>query len=341
MKRIISILTALVILAALFAIPASAATSAKEWDRMTGAGKLDVDSKGVSIQLDEGLTFYKYTKATFDIKNFSMKYNMKMNTDYLGGYFSVTMSDKKAFSGSTGLFLLFHMDGKYEFRLEGQILNRGYYLTPRSRVIDVEFGTDTTMYGKDNGNGTYSITFEGNERDYTFEIPETYQFTEDLNGQGYISFGGSLGPTQIEYEGYTPADYTFTVYEINGVTMELDPASVTSSSNTSNSSGNNSNITDSSSDPEGTIVIGGDPDTSDEQEATNDTDTDTDADTDTVVEEEGNNLLLIVIIICAVVIVLAAAAVVAIILIKKKKANAAADVEETEAEAEAEETTEE
>ena len=321
MKRIIAIFAAIMLVTALLTVPASAAISPNNWEKMTGPGTIEVNSTGTTVTLDEGFTFYKYTESTFDIKNFSCKLKFEHTAQNFGQYF-FTMSNKKAHSGSTGLFLLFHIqDTNYEFMLEGQILNAGLYLEPRSTVLPVDISEDVTMYGKDNGDGSYTVSFEGCEKNFTFHIPENYQFTEDLNGQAYISIGGNMSSSVVE-AGNTAK---FTVYEINGTSMVLDPNAVTSSNN--------------SSDSDGAIIIGGGDTTSDVDTDTN-TNTNTNTDTATDNAASSSNTLLIVIIICATVLVLVAVGVVVAIVVMKKKNGAgvvAADTAvETEAEAEAE-----
>ncbi len=322
MKKILTLVLAFVLLFTLCVMPASAAVSKGDFDKMAGAGKLTLDKTGARVDLEEGLTFYKYTAKAVNVKEFTCKFKISYN-GYHRNYYSITLMNGKAYSGKQGLFLLLRVEADNTLDVEGQIINTGFFLSdPKSAKVTVDCTKELVMKGKDNGNGTYTISFEGGTGEYTFNIPENYKFTEDLNGEGYLTFGGTLDedqePCALTVISYNDIDFT-----------DNTPTS------TSSSSGGSSN--NSSQEDENTIVIGGSSETESEGESVADTNTNTDTDTkeenkETVADsQDEDSSLTVVIIICACVAVLVVGGAVAAILIVKKK-NAAVTVDEAEAE---------
>ena len=107
MKKIITILLAVVLVFSLCAMPTSAASAKSEWKKMTGPGKLEFNEQGVKCVFDEGLTFFKYTKQMVDCKNFSCTF-IAERTEFSNAYFAVTLTACEGYTGTgaQGLFLL-------------------------------------------------------------------------------------------------------------------------------------------------------------------------------------------------------------------------------------------
>ena len=312
MKKIISILVAIVLVLALCAMPTSAASAKSEWKKMTGPGKLELNEQGVKCVFDEGLTFFKYTKQMVDCKNFSCTF-IAERTEFSNAYFAVTLTASEGYTGTgcQGLFLLMRANNDNTLNIEGQILHTGYNVSkPKSKDIKVDTTKPITIYGKDNGNGTYTVTAEGGEGDYTFEIPENYMFTEDANGQSYLTIGGTMN------EG--DAARAMTLVSVNGIDMSGNKPEPESSSQ-STTGGSSDNTTDGGDNN----IIGGDSNIIGGDNTTTTTDGE--------VEEEAssNSALIIVIVVCGV-LVLGAIAAVVIIIIKKKSATNEETQEETE-----------
>ena len=290
MKKLLSFITVIAILLAFCVMPASATTEKKSWEKMTGPGTLSLNEEGVRVDLDEGLTFYKYTAEEVDVKDFTCKFKVSYE-NYVRSYFSITLMNGKAYSGKTGLFILMRVKDDNTLDVEGQIINTGYYLTdPDSVDVSVNCKDVITMHGKDNGNGTYTISFDGANEVYTFEIPENYQFTEDLDGKGYLTVGGTVdedaGKRAITVISYNDLDFS-------GNKETTDEVSSTDSTS--------SDIT----------VIG------DNTNTNTNTNTDTDTNTDS---QSSSNTVVIVACVCGGVVVLAVAAIVVVVMKKKKTA---------------------
>lgn len=315
MKKIISVLVAIVIVFSLCAMPTSAATAKSEWKKMAGPGKMELNEQGVKCVFDVGLTFFKYTKQMIDVKNFTCTYIPHFN-ESSSAYFGVTLNTSQGYAGtgSQGLFLLMRIYEQGTVNVEGQILHqdpKSANLTdPKSTNIKVDTTKPLVLKGVDNGNGTYTVSFEGGTGEYTFEIPENFQFTEDANGQGYFTFGGTMN------EGEEGDQRAMTVVSVNGIDLSGNQPEPESSSKPTSSG------SDSTTDDGGIItgddsdIIGADNTTTDGEE----------------VEESSNSSLIIVIVVCGVLVLGAVAAVVVIAIKKKsaKKETAEETVEKTE-----------
>ena len=291
MKRVITFFLVLALVLSLCAMPTFAATSKEDWKKQTGPAKIELTEEGLKCVYEEGLSFFKYTKEMIDIKNFKGKFIFH-NSDTPGKIYTMTLTASKSYTGvgSTGLFLLFRVPREGVVNVEGQILHMDYYLTEPTRNKDI--AVDTTkpivVTGTDNGDGTYTVGFEGATDSYTFEIPENYQFTEDANGQGYFSVGGIIDEN---YEG------AMTVVSINGIDFsgnkpEPESSSVPTTSQDVIIGGNGEDV-----------IIGAE---------------NNEENTEEQVEETSPNLTL-VIVICGV-IILGVAAAITILVIKKKSA---------------------
>lgn len=213
MKKFACILLTLVLVAALVVMPSSAATNKSDWQKQNGPATIKLTEEGIRCTLDEGLSFYKYIKDPVDAKNFTCTF-IPHYEEYHGSFFAITLTGTKSYAGpgSNGLFLLFTLKSENVLNVEGQILHVGYYLTgeppERNKDINIDTTKPITVKGLDNGDGTYTVSFEGSSDSYTFEIPENYQFTEDYNGECYFSFGGSCG---------TDEKRAITVVSVNGI----------------------------------------------------------------------------------------------------------------------------
>ncbi len=291
MKKTVTVILALVLLLSLCVMPASAKTEKSEWDKMTGPGEISFSDEGVNITFSEGLTFYKYTKAPVNVKDFTCRFKVR-EENYLSAYYSITLMNGKAYGGKQGLFLLLRIKDDNIMNVEGQIINTGLKLTDPDNVnITVDCTKEMVLKGKDNGDGTYTISFEGGVGEYTFNIPENFKFTEDLNGEGYLTIGGFSHDDGLSR--------TLTVISYNDVDFTGSKPKESDSSNGSGSA--------DTSDSEGGIIIGDD---TSEGEISEDEQTDNQAE---------DSSLTLVIIICAVIAVVVAGAVVVLLVLKKKQ----------------------
>ena len=317
MKKIISVLVAVVLVFSLCAMPISAATDKSEWKKMSGPGKIELNEQGVKCVFDVGLTFFKYTKQMINVKNFTCTFIPHFN-ESSSAYFGITLNASKNYAGTgtQGLFLLIRVYQQGTVNVEGQILHQdpssANLTDPKSTNIQVDTTKPLVIKGVDNGNGTYTVSFEGGTGEYTFEIPENFKFTEDANGEGYFSFGGTMNIGEEDDQ------RGMTVVSINGIDLSGNKPEPESSSKPT-SSGSDSATDDGSS------VIGGDSDIIGADNTTTDTD-------GNETEEASNSALIIVIVVCGVLVLGAVAAVVVIAIKKKsaKKETAEETVEKTE-----------
>ncbi len=317
MKKIISVLVAVVLVFSLCAMPISAATDKSEWKKMSGPGKIELNEQGVKCVFDVGLTFFKYTKQMINVKNFTCTFIPHFN-ESSSAYFGITLNASKNYAGTgtQGLFLLIRVYQQGTVNVEGQILHQdpssANLTDPKSTNIQVDTTKPLVLKGVDNGNGTYTVSFEGGTGEYTFEIPENFQFTEDANGEGYFSFGGTMNIGEEDDQ------RGMTVVSVNGIDLSGNqPEPESSSKPTSNGS-------DSATD-DGSSIIGGDSDIIGADNTTTDTD-------GNETEEASNSALIIVIVVCGVLVLGAVAAVVVIAIKKKSAAKETAEetVEKTE-----------
>lgn len=239
MKKLIAILTAVIILASIFTINVSAETNPKEWSRMTGPASFAISPDGVSVEATEGVSFYKYTKDSVDITDFTCTFTLEQENYWDGHdgqhryYYSLILTNKAAHSGSQGLFLLMFPTSGRSLRIEGQILNTRYLLSPTYVELDLDTTAPITMHGKVVDGTHYELTFDNCKGSYKFEIPVNYQFHTDLDGKAYFGFGAT-----VEDEGEKAK---ITVTDVNGI--EMSGKNATLNSNTSgNSSGSDTDI---------------------------------------------------------------------------------------------------
>lgn len=198
MKRILSIAAAL-LLVLLLTLSAAAATTEKEWTRMTGPAEISLSDAGITCTATEGVSFYKYTKDVVDVRDFTCRFTLEQENYWDGHdggshqyYYSILLTNKAAHSGSQGLFLLLFPTSGRSLRIEGQILNTGYLLSPSYVEFDVDTTAELVMHGKVVDDEHYEITFDNCKQAYKFEIPVNYQFHTDLDGDGYFAFGASV-----------------------------------------------------------------------------------------------------------------------------------------------------
>ena len=252
MKKIaLSIL--LVIILSTLSFTVSAETTKKEWTKMTGPAEFSIGSEGVSLTAKEGLTFYKYTKDTVDITDFSCTFSLEQENYWDGHegeygyyYYSVILANKAAHSGSQGLFLLLFPTSGRSLRIEGQILNTGFLLSPTYVEFDVDTTSDMVMHCKVIDDKYYEISFDNCKETYKFEIPLNYQFHKELGGKGYFGFGAkTINNDQISMTVSKVNDKDFTGSE---EIVESTPSTESQSSNdmpqenSQNVSTNNQNV---------------------------------------------------------------------------------------------------
>lgn len=253
MKKLIAILTAVIILASIFTTNAFAETNPKEWSRMTGPASFAISPDGVSVEATEGLSFYKYTKDAVDITDFTCTFTFEQENYWDGHegqhryYYPMILTNKAAHSGSQGLFLLMFPTSGRSLRIEGQILNTGYLLSPTYVEFDIDTTAPMTMHGKVVDGTHYEITFDGSKDSYKFEIPVNYQFHTDLDGKAYFGFGAA-----IDDEGEKAK---MTVTSVNGIEMSGKSATLNTDSS------DDSAATDAESDSE---LLGADIELADE-----------------------------------------------------------------------------
>ena len=301
MKKIFSILLALVLVFVLCIMPASAETNSSEWKKGTGPAEIDFSDEGTKIVLEEGLSFY-YFKNQVNVRDFTVK--LKLNTpNYEGdpdwGYWAMLIGGDGKFSGSSARqnFVLFVPRGEANIRVDSRILSSGIggAIEPKSKMLTENVKEyDLTIQGKQVDDDTYSLIFNNGAMVYEYSIPENMNFVEDLNGQGCLGFGGCINPNMSE--GYEQGSFNIVVKEINGVAMngKNPPAS----SNNSNGGATNGNTTEDSD-----FIVGDSIDTTDTNNATT---------------EESVNTLLISFIICSGVLLLAVVVAVVVIIILKR-----------------------
>ena len=218
MKKILSIFITAIVLLSVMCLSVSAETNTKEWTRLTGSASLDINSEGTTVTGAEGVSFYKYTKSKVDITDFTCTFTLEQENYWDGHdgshryYYSVILTNKAAHSGSQGLFLLLFPTSGSSLRIEGQILNTGFLLSPTFVEFDVPVMEPITMHGKVVDGNYYEISFDNSKQTYKFEIPVNYQFHTDLDGEGYFGFGAT-----IHSEGETTK---MTVTEVNGIEMK-------------------------------------------------------------------------------------------------------------------------
>lgn len=218
MKKILSIFITAIVLLSVMCLSVSAETNTKEWTRLTGSASLDINSEGTTVTGAEGVSFYKYTKSKVDITDFTCTFTLEQENYWDGHdgshryYYSVILTNKAAHSGSQGLFLLLFPTSGSSLRIEGQILNTGFLLSPTFVEFDVPVMEPITMHGKVVDGNYYEISFDNSKQTYKFEIPVNYQFHKDLDGEGYFGFGAT-----IHSEGETAK---MTVTEVNGIEMK-------------------------------------------------------------------------------------------------------------------------
>lgn len=217
MKKALAILISMILLGATLVLGVSAETTEKEWSRLTGPAEFSVSKDGVSLSAEEGLTFYKYTKDKVNITDFSCTFTLEQDNwwdghDGIHGYYySIILTNKAAHSGSQGLFLLLFPTSGHSMRVEGQILNTGFLLSPSYVELDVDTMGPITMHGKVVGGDYYEISFDNCKDTYKFEIPVNYQFHKDLDGEGYFGFGTNVSGDDENIK--------MTVQKVNGLEM--------------------------------------------------------------------------------------------------------------------------
>lgn len=222
MKKILSIFIATIVLLSSMCFSVSAETNTKEWTRLTGSATLDINSEGTTVTGAEGVSFYKYTNSKVDITDFTCTFTLEQENYWDGHdgdhryYYSVLLTNKAAHSGSQGLFLLLFPTSGSSLRVEGQILNTGFLLSPTFVEFDVPVSQPITMHGKVLSGDYYEISFDNSKQTYKFKIPDNYQFHKDLDGEGYFGFGATINTT-----GETAK---MTVTEVNGIEMKNNEA---------------------------------------------------------------------------------------------------------------------
>lgn len=315
MKKLISVAAVLVLLFSLLTCTANAYTLSSDWTRMTGPADFSVSADGATVKATEGVSFIKYTKEPVDVTDFTCTFTLKQDAyyDYFGGttyYYPIILANKVAHSGSQGLFLLLMPTSAGSLRVEGQILNTGFLLSPSYVEFNVDTTKPLTMHGKVIGDSTYQITFDGSDDTYVFEIPVNYQFQTDLDGVGYFAFGASSGGTNLEMTVTSINDLDFTGNPPTTTTTTTTTKKPTTTSTTAaagnNGGGNDAPIGDSSSSS-----------SSDEQDYFSNIG----APTQVVQDEPGDtDTLIVVLIVCVAVLalLLIAGAVLMVVIINKK-----------------------
>lgn len=217
MKKVFAVLFSVILVAALMTFSVSAETTEKEWSRLTGPAEFSITKDGVSLSATDGLTFYKYTRDKIDITDFSCTFTFEQDNWWDGHdgehgyYYSIILTNKAAHSGSQGLFLLLFPTSGHSMRIEGQILNTGFLLSPSYVEVDVDTMGPITMHGKVVNGNSYEISFDNCKDTYKFEIPVNYQFHKDLDGKGYFGFGANVSGDDENIK--------MTVSKVNGIDM--------------------------------------------------------------------------------------------------------------------------
>ena len=327
MKKVLSVFVALILVLAVFAMPASAETKASEWKKGTGPVGIDFSDEGTKILIDEGVNLYYYQKMV-NVKDFTVKF--KVNApDYSnqGCYVAITVGGNGKYTSAQGAqnFIIMWIRDDH-LCIDPQILHSGKGgITQGSSRFFLDMATeDVVLHATQVDATTYQLDFNDGACVFKYDIPENLNFVEDLNGEGALGFGGSIGSAQSEKCEF--GDWNILIKEINGVKMNGKNEPV--SSDTTGTTGDSDTTGGSDVDPDTGIftgTIGG--------EDTTDTTTEENA------TEEGGISILMIAIICGGVLLLTVAVVVIILLaVKLKKATAPAEEVTEEA---SEETTEE
>lgn len=193
-KRIITACFLVGVLCMITPATSKAQTNSSQWARQTGGADMKITEQGVSLECKSGLNVWEYTKETVDINDFSVTFSVGQEAWYGGSengmYQTIILKNKQEWGGSYGLFLLLMPSESGSLRVEGQILNKGYLLSPSFTTFDVDVTKPITLRGTLVDDSHYKVTVDGDDANaYVFEIPINYQFQTELNGKGWFCFG--------------------------------------------------------------------------------------------------------------------------------------------------------
>ncbi len=225
-KKIISMLSAILMLCMVFSTQSLAYTKDSEWSRGIGGSLIDITEDGVKLPATEnGLSTWIYKQDPIDITDFSVTFTLSQNywwpghnSDIAGYYDALFLLNKNTFSGSKGPFLLLQPLDAGTLRIEGQIVNCGLLLSPTYVIFNVDTTQPITLRGKLLDDSHYRFSIDGDENNfYDFEIPINYPFHTDLEGKGYFCFGVASNDT-------TATGNSITVTSVNGIDFTgVDP----------------------------------------------------------------------------------------------------------------------
>lgn len=225
-KKIISMLSAILMLCMVFSTQSLAYTKDSEWSRGIGGSLIDITEDGVKLPATEnGLSTWIYKQDPIDITDFSVTFTLSQNywwpghnSDMAGYYDALFLLNKNTFSGSKGPFLLLQPLDAGTLRIEGQIVNCGLLLSPTYVIFNVDTTQPITLRGTLLDDSHYRFSIDGDENNfYDFEIPINYPFHTDLEGKGYFCFGVASNDT-------TATGNSITVTSVNGIDFTgVDP----------------------------------------------------------------------------------------------------------------------
>ena len=225
-KKIISMLSAILMLCMVFSTQSLAYTKDSEWSRGIGGSLIDITEDGVKLEATEnGLSTWIYKQDPIDITDFSVTFTLSQNywwpghnSDLTSYYDALFLLNKNTFSGSKGPFLLLQPLDAGTLRIEGQIVNCGLLLSPTYVIFNVDTTQPITLRGKLLDESHYRFSIDGDENNfYDFEIPINYPFHTDLEGKGYFCFGVASNET-------SETGNSITVTSVNGIDFTgVDP----------------------------------------------------------------------------------------------------------------------
>ena len=192
MKKILSVLIALILTVSCFVLPTSALAVKADWTLATGPATLEMTEEGPTLSTTEGQSFVINSADIITVNDFECTFTVARDDDENKHtvYLTLNMSRSHAGNNSGALFLILYFEDRYTLKMEGQILHTGLLLQPTYEYFSVDTTKPITVRGKIVDANHYSVTVDGDSQgDYTFEIPVNYPFHQKLEGNAFFGFG--------------------------------------------------------------------------------------------------------------------------------------------------------
>lgn len=191
MKKILSLLIALVLAVSCFMLPTSALAVKADWTLATGPATLEMTEEGPTLSCTEGRSFAINQADMIDLNNFECTFTIGRDDDSFTNSAAITLNMSRSHAGnnSGAPFLLLYFEDRYTLKMEGQILHTGLLLHPTYAYFSVDTTKPITIRGKVVDSTHYSLTVDGDTKShYTFEIPTNYPFHQQLDGKAFFGF---------------------------------------------------------------------------------------------------------------------------------------------------------